>query len=46
MLTYSYTTFELNKLKVKAHHEASKDTIQKTNEKFEGDADLYDYLVS
>lgn len=42
----SYTTFEFNHLKVKAEHVVSQDTIQSTNEKFEGDADLYDYLVS
>lgn len=42
----SYTSFEFNDLKLKAQHVESKDTIQATNERFEGDVDLYDYLVS
>lgn len=42
----SYTSFEFNHLNIKAEHVTGTDTIQETNERFEGDADLYDYLVS
>jgi hypothetical protein len=42
----SYTTFDLSHFEVKQDHVVADDTIQKTNEKFEGDADLYDFLVS
>ena len=42
----SYTTFDFSHLKVKAEHIESKDTIQATNEKFEGHVDMYDYVVS
>jgi beta-glucosidase len=31
---------------IKEDHVVSDDTIQQTNERFEGDADLYDFLVS
>lgn len=30
---------------MKAEHLAGKDTVQATNEAFEGDIDLYDYIV-
>jgi hypothetical protein len=42
----SYTTFDLSHFEVKQDHVVADDTIQKTNEQFEGDADLYDFLVS
>ena len=41
----SYTTFDLSHFKVEEDHVVADDTIQKTNEQFEGDADLYDFLV-
>lgn len=45
-LSISYTTFDLSRFSVEESHIVSDDTVQKTNERFEGDADLYDYLVS
>jgi len=42
----SYTTFDLSHFKIEEDHVVADDTIQKTNEQFEGDAGLYDFLVS
>jgi hypothetical protein len=42
----SYTTWNLSDFEIHDDHVVVDDTIQKTNEQFEGDADLYDYLVS
>ena len=42
----SYTTFDLSHFKIEEDHVVADDTIQKTNEQFEGDADLFDFLVS
>jgi hypothetical protein len=42
----SYTTFDLSHFEIEEDHVVADDTIQKTNEQFEGDADLYDFLVS
>lgn len=42
----SYTTFDLTHFALEESHIVSDDTVQKTNERFEGEADLYDYLVS
>lgn len=45
-LTHSYTTFEIGGLKVEHEVISSNDTIQATNERFEGSINLYDYIVS
>jgi beta-glucosidase len=42
----SYTSFEMFGMKVEERYEAVQDTVQPTNEKYDGKADLYDYLVS
>lgn len=40
----SYTTFEISNLEVSERYEAVKDTIRATNEKHDGEHDLYDTL--
>jgi hypothetical protein len=42
----SYTKFRLAGLEVTETYQAVRDTVQPTNEKFEGDSNLYDVLVS
>jgi hypothetical protein len=42
----SYTRFRLAGLEVTETYQAVSDTVQPTNERFEGDFDLYDVLVS
>jgi hypothetical protein len=42
----SYTTFDLSHFRIEEDHVVADDTIQQTNEKFESDADLYDFLAS
>jgi hypothetical protein len=46
LTTYSYTKFDFSGLVVKERYRKETDTVQKTKEKYEGDADLYDFLVS
>lgn len=42
----SYTSFELAALAVMEVAYPARDTVQPTNERFDGDAGLYDVLVS
>jgi hypothetical protein len=42
----SYTTFEMSALRVTARHEPDDTSVQRTNERFEGRAGLYDEIVS
>ena len=42
----SYTRFEMSGLVVKENFMAASDTVQATNEKFEGATGLYDVLVN
>lgn len=45
-MAHSYTNFELVGLEYEEVHEPETDSVQITNERYEGEAGLYDVLVS
>ncbi len=45
-LTASYTTFEMSSLRITARHVPDDTSVQRTSERHEGRAGLYDVIVS